>query len=95
MTSFESLQSEFLHTCEFARRLDSKTLRAYRIDLKQFQTYLSRTDACFTEKETLSSYLETLHARYAPATVKRKIATLKAFSTIWSGKTTRTIPFIN
>ena len=79
MTSFESLQSEFLHTCEFTKRLDSKTLRAYRIDLKQFQAYLNRTNACFTEKETLNGYLETLHIRYAPATVKRKIATLKAF----------------
>lgn len=79
MPSFESLQSEFLHICEFTKRLDSKTLRAYRIDLKQFQAYLNEMNARFTEKETLGGYLETLHTRYAPATVKRKIATLKAF----------------
>ena len=35
--------------------------------------------ADFTEKSTLNSFLSLLHQKYKPKTVKRKIATLKAF----------------
>lgn len=79
MKSFDALKNEFLHVCEFSRRLDSKTLRAYNIDLLQFQTYLNSSNLSFLEKDNVSNYLESLHQRYAPASVKRKIATLKAF----------------
>lgn len=79
MKSFDELKKEFLHVCEFSRRLDSKTLRAYKIDLLQFQTYLQSSSLSFLEKDVISNYLETLHQSYAPASVKRKIATMKAF----------------
>lgn len=79
MKSFNELKNEFLHVCEFTRRLDSKTLRAYKIDLLQFQKYLQSENLSFLEKDNISNYLESLHQRYAPASVKRKIATLKAF----------------
>lgn len=79
MKTLEELKNEFLHVCEFTRRLDAKTLRAYNIDLQQYQTYLQAASLSYLEKENISSFLETLHQKYAPATVKRKIATLKAF----------------
>lgn len=79
MKSFDELKNEFLHVCEFSRRLDHKTIRAYKTDLLQFQTFLQSSDLSFLEKDNISSYLESLHQNYAPASVKRKIATLKAF----------------
>ncbi|MDO4333076.1 MAG: tyrosine-type recombinase/integrase [Eubacteriales bacterium] len=79
MKSFDEFKNEFLHVCEFTRRLDSKTLRAYKIDLLQFQAYLQSDNLSFLEKDSIGNYLETLHQKYAPASVKRKIATLKAF----------------
>lgn len=79
MKSFDDLKNEFLHVCEFSRRLDAKTIRAYKIDLSQFQTYLCTDDLSFLEKGNINNYLEALHQKYAPASVKRKIATLKAF----------------
>lgn len=79
MKSFDELKNEFLHVCEFTRRLDPKTIRAYKTDLLQFQAYLRSGNLSFLEKDNISSYLESLHQNYAPASVKRKIATLKAF----------------
>lgn len=79
MKSFDDLKNEFLHICEFTRRLDAKTLRAYKTDLSQFQSYLQSGSLSFLDKDAISNYLEMLHQSYAPASVKRKIATLKAF----------------
>lgn len=66
----------FLNYCKSRKQLSTKTLKAYEIDLKQFQEYCNNEFS----KETLSSYVEDLHERYKPKTVRRKIATLKAFT---------------
>lgn len=79
MTTVHEEISLFLHACKNTRRLDSKTLQAYKTDLSQFEAYLSLHQLPFYEKETLNGYLESLHSRYSPATVKRKIASLKVF----------------
>lgn len=66
----------FLGYCQARKKLSSKTIKAYEIDLKQF--------ACFCNddfsKETLCHYIEAMHEQYKPKTVRRKIATLKAFT---------------
>lgn len=78
MNQLSNFISQYLKTCETIKKLDSKTLKAYRIDLSQFHTFmLSQKD--FTEKKTLNSFLSQLHTKYKPKTAKRKIATLKAF----------------
>jgi len=61
------------------KNLDFKTLKAYRIDLKQFFGFLNVRKFQF-DKESISSYIERLHDNFKPKTVKRKIASLKAFS---------------
>ena len=71
----------YLEYCKYRKRLDSKTLKAYRIDLKQYATYSNTSNDHFS-KSSLDSYLTILHKQYKPKTVKRKIASLKAFSTI-------------
>ena len=66
----------YLEYCQFRKRLDGKTLKAYRIDLTQYQLYIGNQDAT---KEIIKKYLATLHQKYKPKTVKRKIASIKAF----------------
>mgnify|MGYP004493180853 CR=1 FL=1 len=67
---------EYLEYCTYRKELDAKTVKAYRIDLNQFFSF-----ACCgePEKETIESYITDLHKKYKQKTVKRKIASVKAF----------------
>ncbi len=69
---------QYLFFCREQRRLDAKTVRAYRIDLAQFENFLADT-AEKLSKEVLNSYIIYLHERFKQKTVKRKLAVLKAF----------------
>ena len=66
----------YLETCEYEKKLSSQTLKAYRIDLKQF-CILSQN--CKITKESLTNYIRYLNQHFAPRTVKRKIASIRAF----------------
>lgn len=68
----------YLEYCRYRKRLDSKTLKAYRIDLLQYAAYVN-TSPDFYSRNMLDSYLTLLHKQYKSKTVKRKIASLKAF----------------
>lgn len=74
-----TLQKEitsYLEYCRFRRELDEKTLKAYRIDLRQFQ------EACgdsFPARTEIEEYITGLHKQFKQKTVKRKIASVKAF----------------
>lgn len=78
MDKLSTFITEYLKICESIKKLDNKTIKAYRIDLLQFHTFmLSQND--FTDKTALNSYISLLHQKYRPKTAKRKIAALKAF----------------
>lgn len=66
----------FLQYCRNNKNLNDKTLKAYKIDLLQYQIF---SDAIL-DKQHLLLYIEYLNKTFAPKTVKRKIATLKAFT---------------
>ena len=70
--------SRYLLDCRYQKNLDPKTLKAYRIDLEQFSALISQNDLELT-REGLMEYISDLHQRYKPRTVKRKIASIKAF----------------
>lgn len=78
MSTLENYIEEYLEYCEFRKRLDAKSLKAYKIDLKQFSTYSCELGDCLS-KNTVDSFITSLHKKYKPKTVKRKIASLKAF----------------
>lgn len=86
MHDFNVEMNQYLTYCRTQKRLDGKTLKAYRIDLTQFGTSLA---AAFPSASSISdispaileSYVATLHEQFKPKTVKRKLASLKAFST--------------
>ena len=70
--------AEYIKYCEYRKRLDSKTLKAYRIDLRQFEVFCINLPDCFA-KSAVDDFITSLHKQYKPKTVKRKIASLKAF----------------
>ncbi len=76
--NFEQLTQSYLNHCKFEKGLDEKTTKAYRIDLAQYMETSSDPNVLL-RKEHLQSYIAELHAKYAIKSVKRKIASLKAF----------------
>lgn len=78
MSSLQTQIKQYLEHCQYQKRLDGKTLKAYRIDLIQFFTEISCADALEITPALLESYIANLHQKYKPRTVKRKIASLKA-----------------
>lgn len=68
----------YLHYCLNQKELDPKTVKAYRIDLTQFFQYLEER-GMEMDKDGINEYLFHIHSLYRQRTVKRKIASLKAF----------------
>ena len=78
MTTLNDYIMEYIEYCEYRKRLDAKTLKAYRIDLKQYQNFC-QDFFDFLSKNTVDRFITNLHKQYKPKTVKRKIASIKAF----------------
>jgi integrase/recombinase XerD len=78
MSKLQTLIENYLDYCRTQKRLDEKTLKAYRIDLRQFSDQASVSEITEITSETLENYIGELHQKYKPKTVKRKIASLKA-----------------
>ena len=78
MKNLEALIEDYLKNCETLKKLNQKTLKAYRIDLKQFHTIMLPYPD-FIDKTTITEYISSLHQKYQPKTAKRKIASIKAF----------------
>lgn len=74
----DNLIKRYLQHCKFEKGLSEKTLKAYQIDLHQFTDYVDNNIWCCS-KELLQEYLSSLHSKYKIKSVKRKIASLKAF----------------
>ncbi len=73
---------EFLNHCKFEKNLSPKTIQAYSIDLNQFTSFLAtysfRLEIDLISKIEIRGYLEFISS-LKPKSIKRKIATTKAF----------------
>ena len=78
MNTLENQITNYLSFCQINKNLDTKTLKAYRIDLAQFTSIIPIAELPVT-KEVLMIYLTEIHKLYQPRTIKRKIASVKAF----------------
>lgn len=78
MNNMKLHMKNYLNYCSLQKRLDAKTIKAYRIDLTQFIKYIDETELADVTQDTLEQYISHLHQTYQPKTVKRKIASLKA-----------------
>lgn len=68
---------QYLEHCRYQRNLSDKTIKAYRIDLTQFLSYLD--GKLIPSKDNITQYIMLLNKKYKPRTVKRKIAAIRAY----------------
>lgn len=79
MSTLHTHQKNYLEYCQLQKRLDAKTIKAYRIDLSQFIRDISVDNPVSITADVLEHHIASLHQKYKPRTVKRKLASLKAF----------------
>lgn len=79
MSTNEGIMNEYLDFCMGQTRLNSKTIRAYQSDLKQFFSLTEPLLISDVTPDEIEHYMRKLHQIYMPKTVKRKIASIKAF----------------
>lgn len=83
MNDLQTLIKNYLEYCKTQKCLDEKTIKAYRIDLRQFSECIFEqicpADVTEINSEMIEKYIAALHRKYQPKTAKRKIASLKAF----------------
>ena len=78
MQTLQHWISQYLLDCQYQKSLDPKTIKAYRIDLTQFSAFIGQNGLHLT-REGLMEYIADLHQQYKPKTIRRKIASIKAF----------------
>lgn len=71
-----TLIANYMDHCENVKKLSPDTLKAYRIDLRQFREFVGEE---WMEKEALSRFIMHLNRRFEPRSVKRKLASVRAF----------------
>ena len=69
----------YLDYCKLQKRLDLKTLKAYRIDLLQFSEYLSITKVIKISPDILETYIAKLHQTIRSQNRKTKDCLTKSF----------------
>ena len=79
MNNYTKNVNKYLDYCENQRRLNPKTIRAYKTDLNQLTDAIPANKLSEITSAKLEAYIKELHKRYKPKTVKRKIASIKAF----------------
>ena len=77
--SFQEVKNKYIKYATNRKNLDSKTIKSYSMDLKQYEQYINTNKLEWQEKKAIELYIDSLHSLYKPKSVKRKIASLKAF----------------
>ena len=67
---------QYFEFCKYRKELNRNTLKAYRIDLEQYLSFVKKD---MLLKAKIEEYITELHKKYKQKTVKRKIASIKAF----------------
>ena len=74
-----NLTTDYLNFCLSRKNLDQKTIKSYTIDLRQYFEFTMESAIEWTNTKSIEQYINLLHCKYKPKSVKRKIASLKAF----------------
>lgn len=77
-TTTNSTIKTYLIYCKTQKRLSEKTLKAYRIALEQFSSFLDNPFVSTITASDIGSYITHLNQLFKPKTSKRKVASLKA-----------------
>lgn len=70
------LIEDYLETISYEKKLSKNTVKAYRIDLRQFADYTKGAPA---DRNLLAKYVQHLNRSFTPRSVKRKLASIRAF----------------
>lgn len=75
------LLETYLNHCLCEKRLDTKTVKAYRCDLDQFFAWAESRSCAWDRaaKADIAAFIAYLNSQFAPSSAKRKIASLRAF----------------
>jgi len=76
MQTLPSLITDYLEAGKYEKQLSPDTIKAYRIDLRQFVDF---TEGAWADKDMLDRYIKYLNQHFAPRSVKRKLASVRAF----------------
>ena len=76
MQTLSSLIAGYLEIDEYEKQLSPDTIKAYRIDLRQL---LDLTGGDWADKDVVNQYIKYLNQHFAPRSVKRKLASIRAF----------------
>ena len=76
MQMLSALIADYLETGEYEKQLSPDTIKAYRIDLRQF---LDFTGGEWADRNMLNQYIKYLNQHFAPRYAKRKLASVRAF----------------
>lgn len=76
MNQISSLATSYLEMCEYEKRLSLDTIKAYRVDLKQFLLFVGEKPI---DTEMINQYIKYLNQSFAPRSAKRKLASVRAF----------------
>ncbi len=81
ITTIENAISQFIFHCKYEKKLDIKTINAYKIDLNQFYLFMikhfQKNNINSITKEELKLYIQSI-SHFKPKTTKRKLASVKA-----------------
>lgn len=73
----EKQLESYYEDCEFRKRLNEKTIKAYTIDLNQYLEFITTTEI---NQKIINEYIHYLNKKYLKyKTIIRKIASVKAF----------------
>lgn len=78
MQDLQQQIEQYLLSCRYQKGLNIKTLKAYRIDLQQFAAF-TKSNQLELKREHILQYISNLQETYRSRTVRRKIASVKAF----------------
>ena len=79
MNNLQTHINSYLNHCQHQKQLDTKTLKAYQIDLTQFSNANVSENIHDITSIILEDFISQLHKKYKPKTVRRKIASVRAF----------------
>lgn len=79
MDTLQTIVKTYLSDCKGQKCLDSKTIKAYQIDLSQFLKFTIAEFPSEVTPDIIETFIAHLHKTYKPKSAKRKIASLKAF----------------
>ncbi len=84
MTCLEEQVANYMQVCKTQKLLSKNSLRAYKVDFRQFIEYIGSQypevqNVADISKDMLRSFVGELLSKYASQTCKRKIACIKAF----------------